>query len=179
MLRLYSLAMEKRRHDRIYLVGFMGSGKSSVGQILARELGMRFIDLDREIERQRGLTIAEIFEQGGEEDFRRLEAAALRLVGTQRGIVVATGGGTLTRWENREFIQRTGVSVWLDAPLDVMMDRCRGGERRPLLSTPERMAALLEERMGGYRSADVRADASGDDPGAVAQSIASQIASLF
>ncbi len=176
--RLYSLAMDMKRRDRIYLVGFMGSGKTSVGGLLAKELGLRFVDLDHEIEKLRGLSIAEIFEQGGEAEFRRLEANALRETGTQRGVVIATGGGTLTRWENREFIHRTGVSVWLDAPLETMLDRCRGGERRPLLSTPERMAELLRERLAGYRSADMRADAAAGGPEAVARSIASQLAAL-
>lgn len=171
--------MDRERRWRIYLVGFMGSGKTSVGGFLARELGFRFVDLDREIERHRGLTIARIFEQEGEPEFRRLEAAALRRVGSLRQVVVATGGGTLTRWENRDFIRRTGISVWLDAPLDVMLQRCRDGTQRPLLSTPERMAALLQERVGGYRTADLRADTAGRDPEAVARLVASRIGALL
>jgi shikimate kinase len=140
--------MQKERRGRVYLVGFMGSGKSSVGAHLAREIGFRFIDLDHEIEKVRGLPVSGIFEKDGEPEFRRLEANALRLCGAQQGVVVATGGGTLTRRENLEFIRRTGVSVWLDAPLAVMLDRCRDGERRPLLSTPERMTALREAGFG-------------------------------
>jgi len=170
--------MDRKHRDRIFLVGFMGSGKTSVGGLLAKDLGLRFADLDHEIERQRGLSIAEIFAQAGEAEFRRLEATALRETGSHRGVVIATGGGTLTRWENREFIQRNGVSVWLDAPLETMLDRCRGGEHRPLLSTPERMAALLQERLPGYRSADMRVDAGAGDPATVARLIASQLAAL-
>src|SRR5258706_283274 len=137
--------MDKARRQRIYLVGFMGSGKSSVGTCLAREIGYRFIDLDDEIERERGLAVAEIFQNDGEPECRRLEARALRETGGLQQVVVATGGGTLTRWENRDFIQRSGVSVWLDAPLGIMIERARHGARRPLLSTPDRMAVLLEE----------------------------------
>ncbi|HET6373081.1 MAG TPA: shikimate kinase [Candidatus Polarisedimenticolia bacterium] len=169
--------MEKGKRGRIYLVGFMGSGKTTVGAALARELGYRLIDLDREIEKQRGLSVSEIFEKEGEPAFRQMEAGILRSTEHARDVVVATGGGTMTRWENREFIARTGVTVWLDAPLEVLLERCRGGERRPLLSTPERMAALLEERLVGYKTADLRADTAGRSPEAVARWIAGQAAS--
>lgn len=174
----YPPAMVRVRKGRIYLVGFMGSGKSTVGGLLARELGYRFVDLDSEIERMRGLTVAEIFEREGEQEFRRLEALALRDSSSRTDLVLATGGGTLTRWENRDFIQRTGISVWLDAPLETMLERARHGARRPLLSTPERMAALLDERLAGYRGADLRADAGSSPAEAVARHIAAQIGSL-
>jgi shikimate kinase len=170
--------MPKARRSRLYLVGFMGSGKSSVGICLAREIGYRFIDLDQEIERERGLSVAEIFQRDGEPEFRRLEALALRETGALQQIVVATGGGTLTRWENRDFIQRSGVSVWLDAPLDIMIERARHGARRPLLSTPERMAALLEERLPGYRGADLRVETGERPADAVALQIVAQLPSL-
>jgi shikimate kinase len=168
--------MSDRRHGAVFLVGFMGSGKSSVGVHLARELGCRFVDLDEEIERRRGLPVAEIFRTDGEPEFRRLEAAALRDVGTAHEVVVATGGGTLTRWENRDFIQRHGVMVWLDAPLPVMLERCRDGARRPLLGTPERMAALLAERLAGYGSADLRVEAATRTPRQIAREIVSLLA---
>jgi len=164
---------------RIYLVGFMGSGKTSVGGHLARGMGFRFLDLDSEIERLRGLSVAEIFEQDGEGEFRRLESLALRDTASMRDIVVATGGGTLTRWENRDFIQRTGIMVWLDAPLPVMLERASNGARRPLLSTPERMALLLEERLPGYRTADLRVDAGGGSAETVARQIASQVGAIL
>ena len=170
--------MERGRRGRIYLVGFMGSGKTTVGGHLAREMGYRFVDLDHEVERQRGLSVAEIFEREGEVEFRRLEAAALRECGALPDVVVATGGGTLTRWENREFIQRSGIAVWLDAPLEVMLERARHGARRPLLSTPDRMAALLEERLPGYRTADLRVDTGERTAEAAARQIAAQVASL-
>jgi shikimate kinase len=171
--------MDRSRRSRVYIVGFMGSGKSSVGGLLARELGYRFVDLDQEIERKRGLSVAEIFQVEGEQEFRRLEAGALRETAPLKDVVVATGGGTLTRWENRDFIQRTGVSVWLDAPLDIMLERARRGARRPLLSTRERMAVLLEERLSGYRAADLRVDAGDRSPDALARHIAALLASLL
>jgi len=171
--------MEKARRGRVFLVGFMGSGKSSVGPHLARELGFRFVDLDAEIERKRGLTVAEIFEQDGEPEFRRLEALALREIGEMRDVVVATGGGTLTRWESRDFIQRSGTMVWLDAPLDVMLGRCRDGARRPLISTRERMEELLADRAAVYRAADLRVDTSGRDPAQAARFIAERLGGLL
>src|SRR5260221_4316703 len=101
--------IERDRLRRVYLVGFMGAGKTSVGECLARELHYGFADLDREIERDAGRTIAEIFREDGEGVFRPLEARALRFVGARTDLVVGTGGGTLTLWENRDFIHRTGV----------------------------------------------------------------------
>src|SRR5262245_58062316 len=167
----YPQPMRKERRSRVFLVGFMGSGKSTVGAHLAREIGYRFVDLDQEIEKNRGLSVSEIFERDGESEFRRLESHALKLSGAQQGVVVATGGGTLTRRENRD-VMKTGVSVWLDAPLPVMLERCKEGERRPLLSTPERMAALLAERVSGYRDADLRVDSSVATPDVIARRIA-------
>jgi len=170
--REYSGCMDRSGKGRIYLVGFMGSGKSSAGKCLARDLGVRFVDLDERIELASGLSVAEIFEREGEGEFRRREAAALRETESLPAAVIATGGGTLTRRENRDFIQRTGTAVWLTAPLDVMLDRCRGGARRPLLSSREKMALLLEERLAGYSSAPLRIETEGLGPQEVAQLIA-------
>lgn len=156
----------------------MGSGKTSVGAALARALGFRFVDLDREIERRSGLTVAAIFEREGEEGFRRHESLALRETGALHDVVVATGGGTLTRWENRDFIRGHGVTVWLDAPLDTMLSRCRDGARRPLLGPRDRMEALLAERIGFYRGADLRVDAGTETPEALARRIAARLPDL-
>ena len=170
--------VERERIRRIYVVGFMGVGKSSVGESLARLLGYRFVDLDREIEREAGRAIPEIFRDDGEAFFRRLEAKALRSAGGHDEVVVACGGGTLTLWENRDFIHRTGVSVWLDAPLEVMMQRCRDSSHRPLLADRARMEALLAERLPGYQQADLRMGAASDPPEALAARIAAMIGRL-
>ena len=156
----------------------MGSGKTSVGAHLAQELACRFVDLDREIEHVSGLDIAEIFAQEGEPAFRRFESLALREAGALHDVVVATGGGTLTRWENRDFIQRSGLTVWLDAPLEVMLERCRDGVRRPLLGPPEQMEALLAQRIGYYRGADLRVEAGAGSPEEVARHIAARLKDL-
>lgn len=166
------------RLHRIYIVGFMGAGKSSVGECLAREIGYGFLDLDQEIERVDGREIAEIFKQDGEPVFRRLEAGALRRAGARSEVVIACGGGTLTLWENRDFVAQTGVSVWLDAPLDLMLSRCGGGERRPLLGDRATMERLLAERLPAYRGSDLRVDAATGNPESIAARIASKIAGL-
>jgi shikimate kinase len=168
----------RERGRRVYLIGFMGAGKTSVGECLARETGRRFVDLDREIERAAGRTIPEIFRDDGEPAFRRLEARALRSAAGQVDVVVACGGGTLTVWENRDLVHRTGISVWLDAPLDVMLDRCRRGEHRPLLADRPRMEALLAERLPAYRQSDLHVDAGTDPPDVLAVRIASMIAAI-
>ncbi len=170
--------LERDRLRRIYLVGFMGAGKTSVGECVARELHFRFLDLDREIERDSGRTIAEIFREDGETIFRRLEARALRAVGSLPDVVVATGGGTMTLWENRDFMSRTGVCVWLDAPLDVMLTRCKEGDHRPLLSDRPRMEMLLAERLPIYQGADLRVDAATDPPEVLAARIVSMLSRL-
>jgi shikimate kinase len=171
--------MRTDRRHRIFLVGFMGSGKTTVGERLARDLGFRFIDLDREIEARRGLSIAAIFEKDGEPEFRRLETIALRDAGAGRDVVIATGGGTLTRPENLEFVRAHGITAWLDAPLEVMLDRCRDGVRRPLLGPHERMAALLEKRLPGYRTCDLHMDTEGRSPEQVARQIAARLETLL
>lgn len=170
--------MAAPRGGRVFLVGFMGSGKTSVGALLARETGSRFVDLDAEIERASGLSIAEIFERQGEPAFRHLESLALRETGALHDVVVATGGGTLTRWENRDFIQRNGVTVWLDAPLDTMLARCREGAQRPLLGPPETMEALLAQRIAFYRASDLRVDAGEEPPEDLARRIAARLPNL-
>jgi len=167
-----------RQHDRIFLVGFMGCGKSSVGQHLARATGFRFVDLDRECERAAGMSVEAIFAGQGEVEFRRLEAIALKRSMEWSRVVVATGGGTLTRRENRDLILSHGTMVWLDAPLDVMLARCRRGERRPLLGDRGSMAALLARRMMDYRCADLRIPAEDGTPVELAARIASRLAGM-
>ena len=167
--------IDRERLRRIFVVGFMGAGKTSVGEALARLLGYRFVDLDREIEREAARTIPEIFREDGEPHFRRLEAKALRAAGSHEDVVIACGGGTLSLWENRDFIHRTGISVWLDAPLDVMMERCRQGEHRPLLADRSRMEALLAERLPSYQQCDLRVGAGAEPPPAIAARVAAMI----
>lgn len=152
-----------RLEKTLVLVGMMGSGKTAVGTALADLLGVPFVDSDREIEAAAQLTIAEIFERYGEAFFRRKEAQVLGrlLEGPPR--VLATGGGAFLRAENREAIAAAGaVSVWLDAPLEVLWRRVRHKTTRPLLRTEDprgTLARLLAERAPVYALADVAVSA--------------------
>ena len=131
----------------------MGSGKTEVGRRLGRLLEWTFVDLDQEIEKHSGTTIRAIFEQQGEARFRALERQELQRVSKRRRAVVAVGGGAFCSAENQEIMARTGISVWLDAPIEVLFARCRGEASRPLFTTMEEMALLLERRRPYYAKA--------------------------
>ena len=137
------------------MIGFMGVGKSTLGQLLAGRLGMPFYDMDDEIERTSGKKIGEIFEAEGEEAFRALESELLRSIVKRAPGVVATGGGTFCRPENRDLIRSAGVSVWLDAPIELILERGSRENQRPLWTSPERIRSLLEDRLPLYDQADV------------------------
>jgi len=143
----------------IYLVGFMGAGKTSVGQYLAKMLGWRFTDLDHVIEEIEGRPIRDIFRDSGEPYFRNIERRELARAGSWREVVVALGGGTFCYDCNRRIVQESGVSVWLDAPLEILYARCAGKEDRPLFTTREKMHDLLEFRRPFYAKADLKVDA--------------------
>ena len=123
------MILKLKRTPGIYLVGFMAAGKSTVGRMLADELGWTFIDIDDDIEAQEQTSIAEIFEIRGEEAFREIETAVIckRVQMVQRGrpTVVALGGGAFTRDPNYELLEDNGVTVWLDCPLKVVEQRWR------------------------------------------------------
>ena len=144
---------------RVFLVGFMGAGKTSVGQALALRMGWRFCDLDRAIERREGKTVAEIFAALGEAGFREAETRALMdlLQDSSRAddLVVALGGGTFAQPRNREVLKRAeAVTILLDAPLEELRRRCSADETvRPLALDHNRFAALFEERQPAYRLA--------------------------
>ncbi len=158
---------------RIYLVGFMGVGKSTVGRALARRLDWWFVDLDRDIERRTGLDIPTLFAQFGEERFRQAESEALEAVATSGRAVVATGGGTFTRAANVEAIRRSGVSVWLDLALEDLLDRLERSPRvRPLFANREQAAELWSQRCTWYQQADLRIELSpADNPEGVTSRI--------
>ncbi len=119
--------------QHLILTGFMGSGKSSVGKELASLLHRPFIDLDKYIEKQTGLTISEIFEHQGETSFRRLEQQSLKTILAYPPLVLATGGGTIINEDNRRLMQNRGYIVFLDASRDTIMERTGASHSRPLL----------------------------------------------
>lgn len=144
----------------IVLIGFMGTGKTAVGQRLAARLGRPFIDTDALVEARAGRPIARIFQEDGEEAFRRLEAHAVAEACTQPGAVIATGGGVVLRPENMRRLRQAGVVVALRADPDAILARVGAGEDRPLLSADPatRMRDLLAERDALYRQCDLSVD---------------------
>ena len=159
---------------RIYLTGFMGSGKTTVGARLAAALGCRFVDLDGEIEEAAGLQVREIFARDGEEAFRRLEHDALARTLAEPEVVVATGGGTVTLQTNRDLIGRAGLSVWINPPFAVIASRIggTGKEDRPLFRDEVQALELYRSRLAAYRSADLRVEVgAAEEPAEVAARI--------
>ncbi len=143
--------------ENIILMGYMGSGKSTVGKNLARIAGYAFMDTDEMIERQQGRTINDIFEQEGEEAFRDMETALLaRLIREGRkGLVLATGGGMPVREENRRLLGQLGYVVYLQAAPETIYNRLKGDTKRPLLRCADplaRIRQMLEQRDAAYRA---------------------------
>jgi shikimate kinase len=158
----------------VFLLGFMGCGKTTVGRRLAQRLGWSFLDLDEEIERRAGRTIAQIFAEQGEPHFRRLEHELLaEIVGGGAGpTVVALGGGTFAQPANVELIRSTGgVTFWLECPIDELRRRCRDLNNRPLLRDPDNFRQLYQQRLPFYQQADLRVDADRSDPSEVVEEI--------
>lgn len=142
--------------QRIALTGFMGAGKSTVGRLLAEQLGWHFIDVDAEVERTHGCTIAAMFERDGEEAFRRCESAALARALGRSHAIIALGGGAPERITNRLLLEQTPDTavVFLDAPFSVLFDRCvmqEGAAVRPVLMDAEAAAERFRLRTPLYR----------------------------
>jgi shikimate kinase len=164
--------MNRQRRKLIYLLGFMGSGKSTVGKLLAAALGWPFIDLDTFIEAGQGLSIREIFESSGEPVFRQIEHVALREAAKTEPAVVALGGGTFVQPANLDFIRETGgATIWLDCPPEVLRLRCEGMNHRPLFRDAESFSQLLLERLPYYRLAEFRISTEGCEPPEVVERI--------
>jgi shikimate kinase len=141
----------------IFLVGFMGCGKTTVGEALARMLNRSFIDLDRLIEARANETIADLIARDGEARFRELETSMLREVAGSASVVVSLGGGAFTREINRELIEGLGLSVWLDAPFELCWRRVEADPTvRPLAPDEATARKLYEARLAIYRSARFR-----------------------
>jgi shikimate kinase len=155
----------------VYLVGFMGSGKSTVGRLLAERLAWDFVDLDAEIESRYGAPIPEIFNREGEPAFRDLEHDALceqaRLVRRGRPRVVALGGGAFEPERNRTALADAGISIWLECPEEVLWSRVSDEEHRPLARERGSFAKLLGQRQSSYEKADFRVEANKESSGIV------------
>ena len=159
----------------VCLAGFMGSGKTTVGTLLARQLAWRFVDLDERIEAAAGLSIPELFECHGESVFRRIEqeqllAALGRALEQKEATILALGGGTYAQPANLEHLRAEGVPViWLDCPIDLLFARCATITGRPLFRDEASFRALYAQRLPSYQRADYRVESSGEPAAVVAE----------
>ena len=145
--------------DKVYLVGFMGAGKSSIARALARRLDWRAVDVDEMIEQREHQPVASIFAKHGEPYFRAVERQVLLDQIPSRHLVVATGGGTFVDPQNRAVISRDGLSVWLDVPIDRLIARVPADGRRPLAADRHEFERLYIARRAAYEQATYRVDA--------------------
>jgi shikimate kinase len=145
--------------DKVYLVGFMGAGKSTVARALAKRLHWAVEDIDERIEKRERRDIPTIFRQDGEPYFRSIEQEELIALLPVRGTVVATGGGTIVNPIAREMMLRDGAVIWLDAPFATVLDRVPLDGRRPLAADRIEMESLYNQRLMAYTRAHLRLDA--------------------
>ena len=173
--------MHEFKNNNIFLVGLMGTGKTTIGRLLARRLGLRFVDSDHEIEARTGATIPWIFEIEGEDSFRRREAEVIRDLTSQRNIVLATGGGAVLNPANRACLQERGNVIYLRASINSIMLRTAGDKNRPLLQTADprrRLEQLMGERDPLYREiADLIIDTGRPNVQSMIQTILDQLSS--
>ena len=161
---------------RVFLTGFMGSGKTTVGRALSGALGWRFVDLDAEVEARAAMTVREIFARLGEPAFRELEHEALRdVLRGDEPLVVATGGGTFTIERNLDLIRAAGTSVWLNPSFATIVERigALGKQDRPLFRSEVEALALYQVRLDAYQAADCRIDVG---PAETVEEVAARVA---
>ncbi len=169
------MTLKLKRTPGLYLVGFMCSGKTTVGRALAEELGWCFVDIDAEIEQQQGRSIRQIFGDRGESEFRDIETATLRrhVTRVEAGdpCVLALGGGAFVQPKNWEMIQNNGVTVWLDCTLETVLQRLGDDVARPLADDRNGLVQLYGDRRPLYGRADYRLAVDTDDIPAIVQKI--------
>jgi len=162
------MILQLKQTPGLYIVGFMGAGKSTVGRHLAHRMGWSFFDSDAEIEAAEGIAIPAIFATRGETEFRRIESLIIRqhVRWIERGhpAVLALGGGAFTVPANRELLAGNGLTVWLDCPFETVRQRVAKATHRPLARDPEAFAALYQSRREHYALADVHVTVTSDDP---------------
>jgi shikimate kinase len=160
------MILKLKRTPGLYLVGFMASGKTTVGRALADHIGWPFVDMDAEIEAREGRAISEIFRERGEAGFREIESQVLRShvrnIEAGRPCVLALGGGAFVQPGNRELLQNNGVTLWLDCPLEVIQRRLNGDTSRPL-AQGNGLGRLYEDRRPVYSNADYRVEVDTED----------------
>jgi shikimate kinase len=167
--------LKLKRTPGIYLVGFMGSGKTTIGRLLADRLGWHFSDIDEEIEAAENVAISEIFDTRGETEFRRIEqeaiAAHVRAIERGRPTVIALGGGAFAQETNRSLVSDNGITIWLDCPFEIVERRVAQAAHRPLARDPVKFAELYQARREPYSRADYRIPIENDDPAGPVEAI--------
>jgi shikimate kinase len=157
--------------DKIYLVGFMGAGKTTLAHALGRRLDWRVEDIDERIEAREGRSVASIFAREGEPYFRAVERAVLLDLLPVRHAVVATGGGTFADADNRAAIKRDGYSVWIDLPIADLIERIPSDGRRPLAADRAQFERLYAVRRLSYEQAHLRLDGAGSPVDALVERV--------
>jgi shikimate kinase len=169
------MILKLKRTPGLYLVGFMASGKTTVGRALADHIGWPFADVDAEIEAREGRAISQIFIEQGEAGFREIESQVLRnhvrSIEAGQPCVLALGGGAFVQPGNRELLQNNGVTLWLDCPLDVIQRRLNGDTSRPLANQTNGIGRLYEDRKPWYSRADYRVEVDTEDVAELIQRI--------
>jgi len=161
--------------ERIYLIGFMGAGKSSVGRELAARLGYAFADLDTEIEHSHHISVQEIFSRFGESHFRKLEREFLKQLSKRPRVVIALGGGATLDPENQQVVDTTGVTVWLRVAFETVTSRVAVDGTRPLFKDPAHARKLYESRLPIYELAMVHVVADNGTPAEIAAEISKRL----
>jgi shikimate kinase len=162
------MILKLKQTPGIYLVGFMGSGKSTVGELLAKHIGWPFADLDRDIEAQQNSTIPTLFERLGEPGFRQIETDALgqrvRAVRNGLPVVLALGGGAYVSPSNAQMMESSGISIWLDTPFNTICERVSRSSHRPLAADPVFFQELFFTRREAYAKAAYTIQVTSEDP---------------
>ena len=158
-------------YSRVYLIGFMGAGKTTIGRQLAKKLRWKFIDLDREIEQHERRQIADIFRESGEPHFRSLEQRYLKEVSSSDRAVIALGGGAYIEPQNRSLADETGLTVWLKVPFNKVADRVKMDGTRPKFGNRDEAERLYRSREAYYALAKVHVSTGEGTPESVADEI--------
>ena len=166
----------------LYLIGMMGVGKTTVGKLIAEEIGYRFVDTDEVIVKAAGKSINEIFTENGEAEFRQLESDVLAQVCAYTKLIVATGGGIVMQQQNWSYLHH-GLIIWLDAPVEIILQRLAEENTRPLLQDADiesKLTSLLEQRQPMYSQADLHITISAiETPEEIATRILATIPSIL
>lgn len=161
------MILKLKRTPGLYLVGFMASGKTTIGRALADRIGWPFVDMDSDIEACAGKSISQIFQEHGESVFREMESQVLRkhvrTIETGQPCVLALGGGAFVQPGNRELLENNGVTLWLDCPLELIQRRLNGDTSRPLAAQANGLGRLYDDRRPIYSYADYRVEVDTED----------------